>query len=103
MIKRKADPGLLSTGLAVIPLPGLVLISWVSSANPDSEAIQVFMTIVLYGGVMMSPIIGLICGIYSFRAKPSSYRFPIIGTLLNAGWILFLSVTYIRLMLFYGT
>ena len=84
--------GLLSTCLPIISLLGVIVLFIASSLGLGGVALKIVETIVFDGALLITPTIGLISGILSFFDKPKTYVLPLVGTLLNAGWFVFLTV-----------
>ncbi len=97
MKKEQSKLGLTSFILSLIPLLGFGVMFVAMSADPENNVIQKLATGFMWATIIIPPVVGLILGIISLLQKTKRLIFPIIGTLLNSSWVVFLIWAYIQL------
>jgi len=89
MKKEHSKKEIFSCALALFPPLVFLALGLAISLNPDlqwTKCEQALWVITILG----TSIIGFVLGIISLFKKPKRYLLPIIGTILNIGWIIFL-------------
>ena len=98
MNKEQSKVGKISCVLALIPLLGFIVVFLAIQADQQNQTLQNVFRYIAILTVLVAPVIGVILGVISLFQKGKKLNLPIIGTLLNTGWIIFLIWGYMTLM-----
>ena len=96
MKKEQSKLGLTSFILSLIPLLGFGIMFVAMSVDPENSVIQKLATGFVWATVIIAPVVGLILGIISLLQK-KRLIFPVVGTILNSSWVVFLIWAYIQI------
>ena len=98
MNKEESKIGMASFYLGLIPLFGIAIVLIAINSDLEIQHVQHLLTAILLLTVVAAPIIGMIFGVVGLFQKKRKLMFPVIGTVINCGWIFFLIWGYMTLM-----